>query len=231
MATITDFQVPIEQFALADTFARIPDLYVEIERFAAQESASAIPFVWVTSDDFEAFEAALSDDPSVDSYTALAEFDDERFYRMNWVDEVELVVHLLLEEEGAITQARSNGDTWSLQVMFPDHDSLSRTYEFCEENGLALTVDSIYRLDNEDKTQFGLTESQYRTLAEAKDMGYYDVPREATMSELADSLDVSHQALSERLRRAHGNLVDRALSASNAKQEERGERQSVRKPD
>lgn len=37
-------------------------------------------------------------------------------------------------------------------------------------------------------------------------MGYYDVPRTVTLTELADSLDVSHQGLSERLRRAHANL-------------------------
>ncbi len=221
MATITDFGVPIEQFALAETFARVSDLYVEVERFAAQESDSAMPFVWVTAEDFDAFEGALADDPSVEDFAILAEFDGERFYRMNWIKEVELVMHLLLEEEGAITQARSSGDTWSLQVMFPDHDSLSRTYEFCEEHGLSLTVESVYSLDNDEESQFGLTESQYTTLAEAKELGYYDVPRETTMSELADSLDVSHQALSERLRRAHGNLVDRALSASNAVHEER----------
>ncbi|ADJ14117.1 helix-turn-helix domain-containing protein [Halalkalicoccus jeotgali] len=219
MATITDFRVPVEQFALADTFSRVPDLYVEIERFAAQESDSAIPFVWVRAEDFDAFEAALGTDPSVDRYTVLAEFEDERFYRMNWVDEVELVVHLLLEEEGVITQAHANDGTWHLQVMFPDHDSLSGTYEFCEDRGLDLTVDSIYSLDNEGESQFGLTDSQYRTLSAAKDRGYYEVPRETTMSELADSLDISHQALSERLRRAHGSLVDRALSTSNAKKQ------------
>lgn len=221
MATIVDFQVPIEHFALADTFARMSDLYVEIERFAAQGTDSTIPFVWVTAEDFEAFEEAIGDDPSVEGFTLLAEFDEECFYRMNWVDEVELVLHLLLEEEGAITQARSTGDSWNLQVMFPDHDSLSRTYDFCEDNGLSLTVDSIYRLDNDGNSQFGLTESQYTTLARADEMGYYDVPRGITMSELAESLDVSHQALSERLRRAHGRLVERALASSNAQSEER----------
>lgn len=220
MATIVDFQVPIEQFALAGTFARVSDLYVEIERFASQNADSAMPFVWVAADDFDAFEAALADDPSVDDYTVIAEFDDERFYRMNWVDEVDLVMHLLLEEEGAIARARACGDSWNLQVMFPDHDSLSRTYEFCEENGLSLTVGSIYRLDTDERSQFGLTESQHTTLAEAKEMGYYDVPRDVSMSELADSLDISHQALSERLRRAHGSLVDRALASPNAEREE-----------
>lgn len=228
MATIVDFQVPADQFALADTVARVSDPYVEVERFAAQDDDSTMSFVWVTADDLDAFEAALDDDPSVDEFSVLASFDGERFYRMNWIDEVELVMHLLLEEDGAITRAHVTNGSWNLQVMFPDHDSLSRTYEFCEENGLSLTVDSIYSLDNNDNSRFGLTESQYTTLMEAREMGYYDVPREATMSELADALDVSHQALSERLRRAHKSLVERALAGSNA---ERGEQPSVSRPE
>ncbi|MEM4780577.1 MAG: helix-turn-helix domain-containing protein [Halalkalicoccus sp.] len=222
MATIVEFTVPVEQFALAETFARLSDLYVEIERFAAQDSDSTMPFVWVTTEDEAAFEEALTEDPTVEEFETLAAFDDERFYRMRWIEEVDLVIHLLLEEEGAITHARSSGDSWNLQVMFPDHDSLSRTYEFCEANGLDLTVGSIYELDSNKGSEFGLTKSQHATLAKAKEMGYYDVPRETTMSELADALDVSHQALSERLRRAHGNLVDQALvsSTKDAKTEE-----------
>lgn len=227
MATIVDFQVPIEQFALTDTFAKVSDPYVEVERFAAQGDDSAMSFVWVTADDLDAFEEVLAEDPSVDGFSVLAEFDGERFYRMDWVDEVELVIHLLLEENGAITRAHVTDGSWKLQVMFPDHDSLSRTYEFCEDNGLSLTVGSIYSLDSNENSRFGLTESQYTTLAKAKEMGYYDVPRDVTMSELADTLDVSHQALSERLRRAHASLVERALSSSNA---EREEEPSIGKP-
>ncbi len=50
------------------------------------------------------------------------------------------------------------------------------------------------------------------SLIKAKEMGYYDVPRGISLSELADELGVSHQALSERLRRGHGRLIDRTLS-------------------
>jgi predicted DNA binding protein len=212
MATIVEFRVPIDQLALAHTFASIPDLRIEIERFAAHDVGSAMPFVWVTADDFGAFEAALDEDPTVETFETLAEFDDERFYRMNWIDRIDFVIHLLVEEEGSITRARTTGDFWQLQVLFPEHDSLSRTYEFCEESGLSLTVESIYELDTHEGSQFGLTEQQRTTLVEAKKQGYYDVPRSVSLAELADSLDVSHQALSERFRRAHANLIDRTIA-------------------
>lgn len=213
MATIIDCRVPVEQFALAHTFALCSGLSVDIERFAAQDAGSAMPFVWVTADDFEAFEAALDEDPTVETYSSLTEFDDERFYRMNWIEEVELVMQLLIEEQCALTSAKSSGDSWQLQVMCPERESLSRTHEYCEENGLSLTVDSIYELDEQDHSEYGLTEAQHATLVEAKRMGYYDVPRNVSLSELSERLDVSHQALSERLRRAHANLIDRTISS------------------
>ncbi len=54
----------------------------------------------------------------------------------------------------------------------------------------------------------------------ALEHGYYDVPREASLTDLAERLDVSHQALSERLRRGHGNLVKHALGANEGGEEE-----------
>lgn len=214
MASIVEFRVPIEQFALAETLEAVPTTHVEIERFAAQETDSMIPFVWITADDFDAVERALADDPSVGGFSLLADCDEERFYRMNWVDDVDLVVHLLLEEESAITSASTNGESWKLQVMCPKHQSVSAVYEYCKENGLSLTVDAIYELDGNEGSKHGLTESQHTSLTKAKELGYYDVPRKISLSELSDELDISHQALSERLRRGHANLIDRTLDSS-----------------
>ena len=41
----------------------------------------------------------------------------------------------------------------------------------------------------------------------AFEAGYYNIPRDVTSEELAAELDVSHQALSERFRRGHKQLV------------------------
>ncbi|WP_336363507.1 helix-turn-helix domain-containing protein [Halalkalicoccus salilacus] len=69
----------------------------------------------------------------------------------------------------------------------------------------------IYNVDDGQQGRFGLTERQESTLTAAYEHGCYGVPREVSLSELAEELDVSHQALSERLRRSHRALVENAV--------------------
>lgn len=49
--------------------------------------------------------------------------------------------------------------------------------------------------------QFGVTPKQRKALVTALDAGFYEVPQNATMTEVAESLDISQQALSKRFRR------------------------------
>lgn len=212
MATVLEVRVPIEQFALAATFDAVADLHVEMERFAGHDFEGLMPFVWVATDEFDAFEDALEADPSVEDFSVLSNPDDERLYRLAWSDDVERAMSLLFRN-GAITTASTTGESWELRVMCPEHDSVSELYDLCEENGLSLAVDSIYRLDGGEGLTHGLTEPQHDSLLKANEMGYYDVPRRVTLSELADELGVSHQALSERLRRGHGRLIDHSLKS------------------
>lgn len=60
--------------------------------------------------------------------------------------------------------------------------------------------------------QFGVTPKQREALVTALQAGFYDIPQRATMTEVADTLGISQQALSKRLRRAHGNLVSNVLT-------------------
>jgi predicted DNA binding protein len=57
-----------------------------------------------------------------------------------------------------------------------------------------------------------VTPGQQNVLVAARERGYFDIPRETTLRELADELDVSHQTLSEHLRRGIMNLVDATLT-------------------
>ncbi|WP_254662883.1 helix-turn-helix domain-containing protein [Haladaptatus sp. W1] len=57
---------------------------------------------------------------------------------------------------------------------------------------------------------------QLEVLQLAAKHGYYDVPRGITLRELADRIDVSHQAVSERIRRAHGHLIGMLSSSASA---------------
>lgn len=59
-----------------------------------------------------------------------------------------------------------------------------------------------------------LSECQREAMRRAYETGYYEVPREASLERDAEDLQVSHQALSERLRRGHRNLVKIRLCES-----------------
>lgn len=213
MATIADLRVPADEFALARTLREAPDVGLQVERVAAHDDGSVLPLVWVTTDAFDELEAAFEDDPTVNDVSLLADLDGERLYRMEWIDRVDIVVHALVEEEGTILNAHAEEGEWHLRIMFPDREALSRTYEFCKESELRVEVEAIYELDEERGGRFGLTEDQYETLSTALERGYYEVPREISLGDLAEELDVSHQSLSERIRRGHRNLLERTIES------------------
>lgn len=213
MSTIAELEIPAEEFALSATFDAVPDAEFEVERVVAYDHDRLLPFTWVTADESgrDALDEALRDDPSVDQVELLTDLDGEWLYRMDWIQAVEFLIHILHEEHATVLTAFGESDQWLLRVLFPDRDALSRSYDFFESEGLSVEVTSIYELDQQRSGQFGLTADQLESLVTASEQGYYDVPRGATLQEVADVLGISHQALSERLRRGHGRLVRNAL--------------------
>ncbi|WP_227379726.1 helix-turn-helix domain-containing protein [Haladaptatus halobius] len=212
-ATVVEVELRADEFALYHTLSHTEGIEFEIERVAAHDQNHVMPFVWVSGGDIDhdEFEAILADDPSLDQLELLADVDGERLYQMEWVSEIETLVEILITEEATILAATGNKESWNLRTLFPDRDALSRTHDYCQDNGLSFDILTIYQLDEGRQGRFGITEDQQEALTRAYDSGYYNIPRKATAEEIADELGVSHQALSERLRRGHESLVKNAL--------------------
>jgi predicted DNA binding protein len=211
MATIVRGTVPADELALNHTLSELPDLEIECERVVKSGEDVIMPLLWVRHGDHDEIDAVLDADPTVDEVNCLSTFDDEYLYRMTWTGHVHLLVHMLTNGEATVLDAYGRKDRWTLRVVYPDRDHLSGTHDFIDEHGLTFDVESIRELDGEPAGRFGLTERQYRALVEATEGGYYDVPRRMTLEELAADLDVSHQALSETLRRGIEALVEDTL--------------------
>lgn len=62
--------------------------------------------------------------------------------------------------------------------------------------------------------EFSLTDVQRETLLAAHETGYFEVPREATLGDLAEQLGVTDTAASQRLRRGMATLVAATLASS-----------------
>jgi predicted DNA binding protein len=220
MVTIIEFRFPPEEFALEETLNTQPEAHIEIERVVADDPDRITPYVWVQTDDFDAFEAALEDDPTVEEVVIFSDTGKERSYQMTWTGPIDFIVQILTEYSGAITHADGSTDGWDLRVVFPDRESLSRAYDAAREADFEFDVGTIYGTENARGVQHGLTESQRETLVAAFEAGYFTVPREMSLSDLAEQQETSHQALSERLRRATGNLVESTLITHSDRSEE-----------
>ncbi|WP_336364835.1 helix-turn-helix domain-containing protein [Halalkalicoccus salilacus] len=211
MATIIEFSLPTEEFALEETLDTHPGAHIEIERVVANSPDQITPYVWVRTDDFDAFEATLEDDPTVEEVVMFSETGEERSYQMTWTGAIDFIVPILTEYSGTITHADGSADGWELRVVFPDREALSRANQAAEESGFRFDIKTIYGSEDDRGVQYELTETQRNTLVAAFEAGYFTVPRETPLSELAEQLEASHQSVSEQLRRATHNLVESTL--------------------
>ena len=212
MTTITRATIPADEFALHHTLESVPGAEFDIVRLVADRQDRVMPFLWASADDPDRLPGALEEDPSTENVEMLADVGGEYLFRLEWTTHIRVILHVIVEEEGTVLEGTGKDDQWRFRILFPEHDSVSSTYEFCDEYGVDLDLEQISQLtDSFRRGQFGLTESQFETITQAYEGGYYSVPRRMNLEELADELDVSHQALSERLRRGHETLIENAL--------------------
>lgn len=211
MSVIANFylETPVLRRALRD----VPDMAVSVEQQTATQGSPMTMIFWASGDDFEAFEEGLSADPTVTDSTVLAEVNGAKLYRIRLTERgEEVITYQSWAELGAIfLSADRSGDGWRLQLRFPDQESVQQYAEFCRENELPLELRRLYRADDDGRDAHGLTELQRETMLAAVEAGYFSVPREISTEELAERLDVSHQAVSERLRRGTETLIRSTL--------------------
>jgi len=213
MGTIVEASIPTDQFALRYAFERLENPEFEILRLVEHGEDRVMPFLWATADDLDGFEEVLYEDPSTDNVETVAELDGEFLFQMEWTAHIRVVLFVLMEEQATVMNARAANDVWQLRILFPEHESVSATDEFCDEYDIDLRFESIYELtDSLRRGKYGLTEQQYESIMTAFEQGYYQVPRETELADIAAECDVSHQALSERIRRGHRSLVETTLA-------------------
>lgn len=210
-ACIVRVRIPADEFALYEALSSLPDIEFEAERIVQSGNQAVMPLLWIRNAEQEAVETAINDDPSVQNLELLSAFEDELLYRMEWISEVRLIIQMLTNSQATITDAFGSGGRWSLRILYPDRELLSDTIGYAEDQGLTIDVAAIRQMEGKPAGRFGLTEAQFEALETAHETGYFDVPRDTDQSELADELDISHQALSERLRRGTDALIEDAL--------------------
>ncbi len=97
-------------------------------------------------------------------------------------------------------EIRDGTGTWELTAP---RERLSELSEVFENMGISYELEHIHEIRSEDF----LTEKQRETMETALDMGYYDTPREASLSEVAEEAGIAKSTCSEILHRAEERII------------------------
>lgn len=141
--------------------------------------------------------------------------DDEvtRLYEVTWAEGSADLLAVLAETDVHLARAVGRGERWHLELLAAEQAALSAFGEGCAERSIPVTLERLTtpRPPTEGPTEV-LTQPQREALATALEMGYFEVPRGATLEELGDRLGVSRQAASSLLRRGTEALLEASFT-------------------
>jgi hypothetical protein len=201
--------VPAAAFPLGETLSRL-DVRVEFEQIVPV-SENPLPSLWITDGDLDAFEEVASADSSVESARCIATLNHGGLYAVEWADPGSSLLEWFDGGDGTILQLDGERNEWHLKLRVESRSALGSLQDRCEEHDLEFKLVRLYRLTEPKMGQFNVSEKQFEALTTALEMGYFEIPRDATLEDVADALGVSKRAASERLRRGHTNLLHNTL--------------------
>lgn len=224
MSVIATFTVSAADFVLGTTISDSSEASIRLDRVVPLEG-TCIPYLWASDEAVAALEGNLQDEADIESFRIVDSRDGESLIRVEWAEELDGLLQVMDSNGATILEGSGQGNAWRLQVRFDDHDCLSEFFQRCSDHGVDLELEALYDPGEHGPLQVEprLSETQRETLELALSEGYFDVPRRINLGELAERLDVSDSAVSQRLRRGvQAVLLDMGLEfdESNARNEE-----------
>ena len=210
MGTIIEFSVHPDDFRLGSILHLTPGIEIHVEQLVPIGD-KVMPFSWVTGDT-EKFEKNISENGVEYSVILSDDKNDRKLYRLEWNEKDDELIQAILHADGAVLDAEGEHDEWSFRVRFRKREQLSEFHKYCVEHEVPIKVKRMYNpIEISGSSRTGMTQTQVETLVDAYEAGYFDIPRKTTLVELSEKYGVSDQAVSERLRRATAELIEKSL--------------------
>jgi predicted DNA binding protein len=224
MGLIADFRVVSGDLPLVDVAAAVPEATLRVESMQGNPSGAPAFVVSVTGGDSGSVDAAFAGATSITDHSLVVEDGTTRRYRCHPTGGPPDDLETLADNESVSDRVRVTPEGWAERRWFADRAAFDAYRSFCRENDLTFGLDRLLDVDRATGTtdpdeetsvpgRTAMTDAQHDALVTAHEMGYFDVPRNATLGDVADELGVTAPSLSERLRRAQSHLVGRLRAA------------------
>lgn len=223
MSVITTVSIPGEEFTLGAAISAHPRVKVRLQR-VIPVGDTFIPYLWVSDENIEHIRSALEQEADIKGFKIVDTLDDEALVRVDWAEQIDGFLLALTEYGGTILEGIGEAGSWRFRLRFDDHDRLSEFYRDCTDRGIAIDIERVHDpgMPSESGSKFDLTDTQREALQYAYEQGYFDVPRQTNLVELAEHLGISDSAVSQRLRRAIAKILATTRLESDIGERKRG---------
>ncbi|AUV81832.1 DNA-binding protein [Salinigranum rubrum] len=175
---------------------------------AGTDPTSGKFFYHIESSDFSRFEDGLRKDNTVGEFERVIETRDEKaIYSFEYTDQAKILSPVISTANGVILDMENEGSAWIITVWMPERTDLAHLWDYAEQNGIDIELLRVNEYASLGSTDAGLTDSQREALLVAFETGYFEEPRNATLSEVAADLGISQPAASGLLRRGIKRLI------------------------
>jgi predicted DNA binding protein len=197
------FEVPGELGALSTTHPETE--FRIVSNFPTADGLLVI--LDIKAADFSSLTRSLDEEDQLPEYEVL-HTDDQRTVIQYEISYVPAPHHAILSSGNLIQFPLPIRDGWAVADLTTSHERLARLGDAFEAAEVAYHLDVVQQ--STDETAL-LTERQREFIVEAVERGYYESPRQCTLTELAELFGVSKGAASGTLHRAERRIIKRFL--------------------
>lgn len=212
MSVIVEFSIPVEEFLLGKALRETSGLSVELEQMIPT-GGEAIAYFWVVGEENDRFNEVFEREPELSTFEVIDQLEGRWLYRAEWEPSADTFVQTMVTHDVVLQEADGDTDSWTFQLRFPDSRQLSAFHTDCRERDVDVAIENIYNPIEPGTVELSdLTRAQRSLIQRVHEAGYFEVPRRVTLVEIAEELDISDQAVNERLRRGLSTLIGATLN-------------------
>ncbi|WP_435335405.1 helix-turn-helix domain-containing protein [Haloarchaeobius sp. TZWWS8] len=217
MTIVAGFSLTSSQLVLGDALDSLSAVNVSLEQVSGRRGEGRLMTLWASGADAKALTRAFDADPSIAEFSHLEEKGGAHLFNVVTTDESDVLLYPVWVSIGAqLLEATYEDGWWTVKMRFPSRDGLVKIRNCLRNTDTRFRVDWIREgTDDSLDARVQLTESQREALEVALESGYFDIPRRASLQDVGAELGISGQAVSERLRRGIGRLLETHLTVGN----------------
>jgi len=222
MGLVAEFNIDCTALPLVGVAADVPDATLALD---LQFNHGNRPLFLVTVQDGSRseIERALTEAYDVGEWTLVGRAGDTRRYQVlpalsleeqlgAHLDDLE-ALEALATADAIIEQIDVVPDGWRQTGWFADRDAFDTFSSFWKRNA-DFRLRRLTRDGESEPPGNGLTDRQDEALRIAYELGYFDVPRSASLEDVAEKLGIAPSSVSERLRRAQTQLIEETVATT-----------------